>query len=73
MWFRQQGVYERFDSINTLAGLVNRGKQVWLTTAPPDGKTRSAICVARDSGKVLKEFFVPAREPPFRRLPPSST
>jgi outer membrane protein assembly factor BamB len=38
------------------------GKQVWLTTATADGKTRSALCIDRDSGKVLhdiKLFDVP--------------
>jgi outer membrane protein assembly factor BamB len=38
------------------------GKQVWLTTAPPDGKTRSALCIDRDSGRIVHErklFDVP--------------
>ena len=38
------------------------GKQVWLTTAPPDGTTRSAVCIDRDTGKILhdiKLFDVP--------------
>lgn len=34
------------------------GKQVWLTTAPADGKSRSAVCVDRDSGKILEEVKV---------------
>src|SRR5262245_55807871 len=34
------------------------GKQVWLTTAPADGKTRSALCIDRDSGKIVKEIKV---------------
>jgi outer membrane protein assembly factor BamB len=29
------------------------GKQVWLTTATPDGKELSVLCVDRESGKVL--------------------
>lgn len=32
---------------------VVRGGQVWLTTATPDGKELSAICVDRESGKIL--------------------
>jgi outer membrane protein assembly factor BamB len=38
------------------------GKQIWLTTAPEDGTTRSALCIDRDSGKIvhdLKLFDVP--------------
>src|SRR4051812_40291844 len=31
------------------------GKQVWLTTARPDGKARWAVCVDRDSGKVVHD------------------
>ncbi len=34
------------------------GKQVWLTTAPPDGTSRSVLCLDRDSGKVLLEHKV---------------
>jgi outer membrane protein assembly factor BamB len=34
------------------------GKQVWLTTAPADGKTRHALCIDRDSGKLLKNIKV---------------
>ncbi|MDP6359974.1 MAG: PQQ-binding-like beta-propeller repeat protein, partial [Planctomycetota bacterium] len=35
------------------------GKQVWLTTAAPNGKELSVLCVDRDSGKVLfdKKLF----------------
>src|SRR5712671_2307877 len=29
------------------------GKQVWLTTATPEGKEFYVVCVDRDSGKVL--------------------
>jgi outer membrane protein assembly factor BamB len=34
------------------------GKQVWLTTAPPDGTTRSALCFDRDTGKLLHDVKV---------------
>src|SRR5262245_56171821 len=34
------------------------GKQIWITTAPDDGTTRSAICVDRDTGKILKDLKV---------------
>jgi outer membrane protein assembly factor BamB len=34
------------------------GSQVWLTNAPADGTTRSAVCIDRDSGKVLKDMNV---------------
>jgi outer membrane protein assembly factor BamB len=29
------------------------GKQVWMTTATPDGKVMSAICVDADSGRII--------------------
>jgi len=31
------------------------GKQIWLTTATPDGRELSALCVDRDSGRVLMD------------------
>jgi len=31
-------VYERFDGINTLADLVNSGKQVWLILSQHSGR-----------------------------------
>ena len=31
------------------------GSQVWLTTATEDGKELSAVCVDKDSGKVLRD------------------
>ncbi len=34
------------------------GKQVWLTTARADGKEMFAVCVDRDSGKVLHDVKV---------------
>jgi outer membrane protein assembly factor BamB len=34
------------------------GKQIWLTTAPEDGKERRALCVDRDNGKILKDIKV---------------
>lgn len=34
------------------------GKQIWLTNAPPDGKELSAVCVDKDSGKVLHDIKV---------------
>ncbi|MDA0838115.1 MAG: PQQ-binding-like beta-propeller repeat protein [Planctomycetota bacterium] len=42
------------------------GKQVWLTTATPDGKELSVLCVDRDNGKILldKKLFDVA-EPQF--------
>ena len=38
------------------------GDQVWLTTAPPDGKAMYAVCVDKASGKIvhdLKVFDIP--------------
>lgn len=32
------------------------GKQIWLTTAPKDGKANYAICVDLDSGKILHDI-----------------
>jgi outer membrane protein assembly factor BamB len=46
------------------------GKQVWLTTARDDGKAQWAVCVDRDSGKVvhdLKVFDTP--KPPYFFMP----
>jgi outer membrane protein assembly factor BamB len=34
------------------------GKQIWLTTATADGKELSAVCVDRDSGKVVHQTKV---------------
>jgi outer membrane protein assembly factor BamB len=31
------------------------GNQIWLTTAPEDGKQLSVLCLDRDSGKILRE------------------
>ena len=35
---------------------VVHGKQVWLTTATPDGRQLSVICVDKDSGKVVHDL-----------------
>jgi outer membrane protein assembly factor BamB len=34
------------------------GKQIWLTTAPDDGTSRWALCIDRDSGKILHDIKV---------------
>ncbi|MFO0901960.1 MAG: PQQ-binding-like beta-propeller repeat protein [Pirellulales bacterium] len=34
------------------------GSQIWLTTATPDGKQLSVMCVDADSGKVLRDQMV---------------
>ena len=34
------------------------GKQVWITTAPQDGKQLFAVCIDRDSGQVLHDILV---------------
>ena len=34
------------------------GNQVWLTTATADGKRLYAVCVARDSGKILHDILL---------------
>lgn len=46
------------------------GRQVWLTTATPDGKELSVLCVDRDSGAVVidsKIFEVPRPDELWRR------
>src|SRR5687767_3002968 len=46
------------------------GKQVWLTTAKNDGKAQWAVCVDRDTGKVVhdvKVFDTP--RPPYFFMP----
>ena len=40
------------------------GDQLWLTTATEDGKQMSALCVQRDSGKVLRDIVVFENEEP---------
>ncbi len=32
------------------------GEQIWLTTAPEDGKSNWAVCVDRKSGKILRDI-----------------
>jgi outer membrane protein assembly factor BamB len=34
------------------------GEQVWLTTAPPDGKERRGVCVDRGTGKVVYDLLL---------------
>src|SRR5436305_2004218 len=34
------------------------GKQIWMTNAPEDGKQLQAVCVDRDSGKVIHDLKV---------------
>jgi outer membrane protein assembly factor BamB len=43
------------------------GKQVWLTTATEDGKGMFALCVDRDTGKILldKKLFVNTKTEPL--------
>lgn len=42
------------------------GDQVWLTTATEDGKEMNAICIDRDSGKIIHDLLVFANpEPQF--------
>src|SRR5262249_13816953 len=46
------------------------GQQIWLTTARDDGKEQWAVCVGRDSGKILhdvKVFDTP--RPPYFFMP----
>jgi outer membrane protein assembly factor BamB len=40
------------------------GQQIWLTTATPDGKVQSALCVDLDSGKVLRDMVIYENEKP---------
>ena len=34
------------------------GKQIWVTTAPEDGKQLGTVCVDRDSGKIVHDIVV---------------
>jgi outer membrane protein assembly factor BamB len=45
---------------------VIHGNQVWLTTAPADGHKLFAVCVNRDSGKVIHDIHVFDVESPQR-------
>jgi len=40
------------------------GEQIWLTTATPDGKKMSAICVELNSGKVIHDSVIHENEEP---------
>ncbi len=40
------------------------GKQVWLTTATPDGHQLSALCIDRDTGAVIRDIPLFAVEKP---------
>ena len=41
------------------------GKQVWITNAPKDGKTMSAVCVDRESGKIVYDIVVFKNAKPY--------
>ncbi len=52
---------------------VVMGKQIWLSTASPDGRELSAVCVDLDSGKIqvdekLFDIAEPQYAPPFQHL-----
>jgi outer membrane protein assembly factor BamB len=32
------------------------GEQIWLTTAPADGKSRHALCIDRESGRIVRNI-----------------
>src|SRR5262245_763460 len=34
------------------------GNQVWMTTATPDGKKMFAVCVDRESGKIIHDILL---------------
>lgn len=42
------------------------GKQIWLTTAQPDGHQLFAVCIDRETGKVLRDIKVFEVEKPVR-------
>ena len=43
------------------------GRQIWLTTAPDDGKQLYAVCVDRDSGKIVHDLKIfDVEKPRFR-------
>jgi outer membrane protein assembly factor BamB len=48
------------------------GKQIWLTTAQPDGHQLFAVCIDRETGKVLQDIKVFEVEKPAR-LPPDNS
>ncbi len=48
------------------------GKQIWLTNAPEDGTTLSAVCIDRDSGKVLHDVKVFDNPKPAFCIPTNS-
>jgi len=37
---------------------VITGDQIWMTTATPDGKKMYAVCISKESGKVLHDILV---------------
>ena len=40
------------------------GNQIWMTTATEDGKKMYAVCVARDSGKIIHDILLFENEKP---------
>jgi len=42
------------------------GNQIWLTTAVDEGKSLRAVCIARDSGKMIHDFEVIHKDEPGR-------
>ena len=50
-----------------LSSPVIWGNQIWLTTASEDGKVQSAVCVERESGKILHDIklFTNDKPPPI--------
>jgi outer membrane protein assembly factor BamB len=51
---------------------VIRDRQVWLTTALDNGRTLKALCLDRDSGKVLHDVTLLDNNTPTRLTPPNS-
>jgi len=51
---------------------VIQGKQIWLTDAPKDGETLSAVCIDRDSGKIVHDIKVFDVDKPMKLNPLNS-
>ncbi|MFA5192113.1 MAG: pyrrolo-quinoline quinone, partial [Verrucomicrobiia bacterium] len=48
------------------------GRQIWMTTALDDGRSLHAVCVDRETGKVLHDVEVFHTDPPPPKNPTNS-
>src|ERR1700674_1980354 len=48
------------------------GKQIWLTSATKDGRELFALCIDRDTGKIIRDWkLFDVAQPQFVHMPPT--